>query len=138
MRRRFVEGVLSVRGVAYREPRRHKATSPRSALELSEQVVGYEPESTKDGSGPNALLNYEWRLAGVSWRLRAGRVPRGSNSVREEERDPAHCDILTRDGNWSRAGPAFPLRRGSGSANHVFGRDSRQDFRAFTRRLQNR
>ena len=53
MGRYFGRHVISVRGVAYRESRRDKATRPRSAFELSEQVAGHEPES----SGLGTLIN---------------------------------------------------------------------------------
>ena len=49
MGRCFQRHVLSTRGVGYRVPLRRRATRPRSALELSEHVVGYEPESPKEG-----------------------------------------------------------------------------------------
>ncbi len=47
--------VLSACSVARRLCQGIPGTRPRSALELSEQVVGYEPESTKEGTGPNSL-----------------------------------------------------------------------------------
>ncbi len=57
MRWWLVGCVLSACSVAHGLCHGIPGTRPRSALELSEQAVGDEPESTKEGVSPNSLRN---------------------------------------------------------------------------------
>ena len=60
-------GVLSACSVALGSCPGIPGTRPRSALELSEQVVGYEPESTK-GGGRSELSSWLPAVArGEAW-----------------------------------------------------------------------
>ena len=54
-------GVLSAGCVERRSFQETRQVGARDALGLSEHQSGYEPESTKGGSGQNALHNYQAR-----------------------------------------------------------------------------
>ncbi len=60
MRWRDFGGVLYESRVACGIVPTKPPTWPRDALRLSEHRSGYEPESTKEGVGPNSLRNCRW------------------------------------------------------------------------------